>query len=167
MRRSLLLFTAAAALTTSACPSRERNPEGAVKAFLQAVELGRLKKIYEMLDPGSQKRLKDLAQQAEDQTGGRRKTKPEEMLVAGMAKVRFRPGEMKTVSEGAHVAKVRVQGAGDDKKHHEVFTLSRHDGRWRMVLPTRVLEEMQRSTKGRDDRTEGPSTSPASRPASR
>jgi hypothetical protein len=164
MQRHLLLLAAAVALTTSACPSRERNPEGAVKAFLQAVEIGRLKKVYEMLDPGSQKRLKDLAQQAEDQTGGRRKARPEEMLVAGMAKARFRPGEMKTVSQGAQVAKVRVQSAGD-KKHHEVFTLSRHDGRWRMVLPTRVLEEMLRSTKGRDDRANDPN--PASRPTGR
>lgn len=146
-RLPITALALAAALATTACPSRERTPEGAVKAFLQAVEVGRLNKVYEMLDPGSQKRLQDLAKMAEDQTGGRRKTKPEEMLVAGMAKARFRPGEMKTLTEDAHVARVKVHSG--DKKRHEIFTLNRHEGRWRVVLPTKQLEKLAPLRRGR------------------
>lgn len=138
-----VLLGAALCLTLTACPSRDRKPAGAVREFLQAVEVGRLNMVYAQLDPGSQKHLQDLSRMAEDQTGGGRKSKPEEMLVVSMAKTGYRSGEIKTVSQDGDQAKVRVSSA--DKKYHEVFSLRRHDGHWRIVLPTQIMQRLVKS----------------------
>lgn len=140
---ALLLLVPALGLSQGSCSSSDRDAEKVVKKFIRAVESGRKTAIYDLLAPGIQKKLKDLAKLATDQTGGRRKFKPEEMLVVGLSPTSLRPGPVELLSSEADRARVKLHSS--KRKKHEIIHLIKIEGKWRIILPDVMFSSPSKS----------------------
>lgn len=119
----------------TACNSDDRTPRDAVRSFVRAVESRDAEKIYELLAPGTRRKLEEMARLATNLTGGGRKFEPHDLLVAGISVTTARPGEITEEKREGDRAVVRITSGEKDKPIHQDVDLIRVEGHWRVVLP--------------------------------
>jgi len=124
-------------LFIAGCGGEERKPSGTARLFLRAVAARDTDELYRLLAPRSREQLESMARLATDQTGGRRRFKPQDLIVLGMT--RFPSPSLsvdpRDLIDGSR-ATVRLLGLlGRDKKTQQVLNLIHVDGRWRVELP--------------------------------
>jgi hypothetical protein len=159
-----------AALALGACGTEDRNPEGAARLFLRAVEEGKAAEVFRLLAPASQQALERMAQLANAQAGGARRFKPEDLLAAGQEPSRFE-GNVTVVEVREGRARVRISstktpraGATPTTKtatQHDELALLRVGEVWRVVLPPSATAPRSPASA-----PSTPSTLPASQPTS-
>ena len=107
MRRAGRALGVFAILLACAC-SRGASPAAAVRAFIEASEVGSRGEVFSLLGPASRARLEADARRAAD-VSGRRAIRPEELLAVGGASPRFRPDTVREVERRGDEATVEVR----------------------------------------------------------
>jgi len=152
-----LALCIAALLVLVSCTGEEARPEGTARLFLRAIAAADAEEVYRLVAPASRQRLEALARLATDQTGGRKKIKPQDLLIAGMnqlpsAKPLVVEQQPKIMGDSAAVRLLDQKG-----KVRFVFEMVRAERRWRVLLPPKLLRT--------PEAVDPPTSQPASRPA--
>lgn len=146
--------------TIAGCALSDNSPEGAAKQFVRAVAMRDGPRMFEMLAPEAQTKLKKMAELATAQTSGRRRFKPEELLAAGLDQPRYRLSRVQVEKVSGDRATVALLSA--HAKERESLELIKIDGHWRIRLPKGAMD---RRMPARKAPAAAPTSAPASAPA--
>lgn len=169
----VLFVSVALVLMLGACAPDDSTPEGAAKLFVRAVAMRDGPRMFELLAPDAQAKLKKMAELATAQTSGRRRFTAPELLAAGLDQPRYRLSRVQLAKVEGDRATVELLSAAE--KERESLVMLRIDGRWRIVLPkgamtvkraARSPERPPQSGPAPTSAPSAPSTAPASAPAS-
>ena len=120
-------------LVLAACGDKEAPPVTAARQFATAVRSGNVEKVLEMVDATARDRIREAAQRASDQVGGRRSVESHEMLQIVDVDPSFQVATAQLARGDETSATVVLTGA--DGTTHEL-QLVQEEGQWRVTIPS-------------------------------
>ncbi len=115
----------------AACGADEPPPVTKAKEFATAVRAGDVEEVLEMMDAAAAERLRDAAQRASDQVGGRRVVAPHEMLQIVDVDPSFQVAKAELTEGDDSTATVVLTGA--DGATHDLHLVV-EDGEWKVRI---------------------------------
>lgn len=116
----------------SGCREDEPPPVEAARRYAHAAGMGDVEGVLAMVDARTVARVRQAAERASDQVGGRRSVEPREMLQVVDVDPRFQVVEAELVQGGEERATVRLRGTNEVSHTLELIF---EDGSWRVELP--------------------------------
>ena len=115
----------------SACGNEEPAPVTKAKEFATAVRAGNVEDVLEMMDAAAAEHLREAAQRASDQVGGRRVVAPYEMLQIVDVDPSFQVAKAELTQGDDSTATVVLTGA--DGVTHDLHLVV-EDGEWKVRI---------------------------------
>lgn len=120
-------------LLVSGCGDEEPAPVRAARQFASAARAGDVEEVLARVDAQTVARVRQAAQRASDQVGGRRSVELHEMLQVVDVDPRFQVKSAELVEGDEQRAVVRLVGAEEGTSH--TLELIFEEGSWRVHLP--------------------------------
>lgn len=117
----------------AACDEHEGSPKDTLHRFLKGAALGDAKEVYLLLVPEDQQQLRQRAQLATAQAGGRQRIAPHDLLATTLTSPEYEAGRVEVIEASGDRARLKL--FGPKGKHAETWQLRRVDGKWRVKLP--------------------------------
>lgn len=140
--RPLWVACAATLSLAGACDEREGSPERTINRFLKAAALGDAKEVYLLLAPADQQALRQRAQLATAQAGGRQRIEPHDLLATTLTSPELEVGRVEMIKASRDHARVKLFAPKGGRA--ETWELRRVDGKWRVKLPQATFERLAR-----------------------
>jgi hypothetical protein len=116
----------------AACGAEEEPAVTAAKRFATAVRAGNVQDVLDLADTEGSLRLREAAQRASDQVGGRRSVEPHEMLQIVDVDPSFQVAKAE-LSRGDETSATVILTGADGTTHD--LELVNEDGQWRVRIP--------------------------------